>query len=58
MISQTVPLLVGEDPTDIDKINDILDEICPFIPQVRGVIDIACCDIFGKVSTKVSIKDF
>ena len=49
MLSQTLSQLIGEDPTDIDKVNDLLDEICPFIPYVRSVIDIACWDIFGKV---------
>ena len=42
---------MGEDPTDIGKINDTLDKICPFISYARSVIDIACWDIFGKVNT-------
>ena len=49
ILSQTLSQMINEDPTDIDKLNDLLDEICPFIPYVRSVIDIACWDIFGKV---------
>ena len=52
ILSQTLSLLIDEDPTDIDKVNDLLDDICPFIPYVRSVVDIACWDIFGKVNNR------
>ena len=49
-ISQLAPKLIGEDPTQIECINDTMDALLKGHPYVKSAIDMACWDILGKVS--------
>ena len=49
-ISQLAPNLIGEDPTQIECINDTMDALLKGHPYVKSAIDMACWDILGKVS--------
>ena len=49
-ISQLAPSLIGEDPTQIECINDTMDALLKGHPYVKSAIDMACWDILGKVS--------
>ena len=42
--------LIGEDPTQLDRINDRLDLLLKGHPYVKSAIDMACWDILGKVT--------
>ena len=55
VLGKLVPRLVGQDPTEIEKINELMDTICPHVSYAKSVIDIACWDIFGKVCFQVLI---
>jgi len=40
--------LIGEDPTQLDRINFVMDDQMRGHPYVKSAIDIACWDILGK----------
>jgi L-alanine-DL-glutamate epimerase-like enolase superfamily enzyme len=44
------PHLIGEDPTQILKLNGLMDAALQGHPYVKSGIDMACWDILGKVS--------
>jgi cis-L-3-hydroxyproline dehydratase len=44
------PHLLGEDPTEIGKLNRTMDAALQGHPYVKSAIDIACWDILGKVT--------
>jgi cis-L-3-hydroxyproline dehydratase len=44
------PHLLGEDPTEIGKMNRCMDAALQGHPYVKSAIDIACWDILGKVT--------
>lgn len=51
-ISIIAPDLIGEDPTELDCINDRMDLLLKGHPYVKSAIDMACWDILGKVNGK------
>ena len=51
-VRELAPVLLGEDPTRIRKINAAMDSALGGHNYVKSPIDIACWDILGKVSGK------
>ena len=51
-IAELGPHLLGEDPTEIGKLNRRMDAALLGHPYVKSAIDIACWDILGKVTGK------
>ena len=49
-IAELGPHLLGEDPTEIGKLNRRMDAALQGHPYVKSAIDIACWDILGKVT--------
>ena len=49
-IREITPYLLGEDPTQIDRLNRRMDAALKGHPYVKSAIDIACWDILGKVT--------
>jgi L-alanine-DL-glutamate epimerase-like enolase superfamily enzyme len=47
-IEELAPLLIGQDPRQLDAINRVMDLALPGHPYVKSAIDIACWDIAGK----------
>lgn len=48
-IEVLAPSLLGQDPTKLNAINDIMDKNLRGHPYVKSALDMACWDIFGKV---------
>jgi cis-L-3-hydroxyproline dehydratase len=51
-IAKLAPDLIGQDPTELDCINDLMDQLLKGHPYVKSAIDMACWDIFGKAVNK------
>ncbi|CAK9026250.1 Cis-3-hydroxy-L-proline dehydratase (c3LHyp dehydratase) (c3LHypD) [Durusdinium trenchii] len=49
-IKELVPHLLGMDPTQLGKVNQVMDAALLGHPYVKSAIDMACWDIFGKVT--------
>lgn len=49
-IAELAPVLLGEDPTQLIKINRAMDTAMKGHPYVKSAIDMACWDILGKVA--------
>jgi cis-L-3-hydroxyproline dehydratase len=49
-IRELAPLLIGEDPTQVERINHLMDTAFRGHPYVKSALDIACWDIFGKIA--------
>ena len=49
-LEELLPLLVGEDPRCIDRINRAMDVALPGHPYIKAAIDIALWDILGKAA--------
>lgn len=49
-IGELASALLGQDPTAIGPINDVMDKALLGHPYVKSAIDMACWDILGKVS--------
>ncbi len=49
-IEELAPHLIGEDPTNIGRINDIMDRALLGHPYVKSPLDMACWDILGKTT--------
>jgi L-alanine-DL-glutamate epimerase-like enolase superfamily enzyme len=49
-IREIAPYLLGEDPTQLDRLNRRMDAVLKGHPYVKSAIDIACWDILGKVT--------
>ena len=49
-IAQLAPHLINEDPTQLDRINSLMDAQLKGHPYVKSAIDMACWDILGKVA--------
>ncbi len=47
-IAKIAPDLIGQDPTELDCINDRMDLLLKGHPYVKSAIDMACWDILGK----------
>ncbi len=55
-MKEILPRLIGKDPRETARINDIMDLICPFQSYAKSTIDIACWDILGKVHVTNVVK--
>lgn len=51
-IGELAPTLLGEDPTAIGPINQLMDRSLLGHPYVKSAIDMACWDLLGKVTGK------
>ncbi len=51
-IAELAPTILGEDPTAIGPINQLMDKALLGHPYVKSAIDMACWDLLGKVSGK------
>jgi L-alanine-DL-glutamate epimerase-like enolase superfamily enzyme len=49
-IAEIAPNLIGFDPTALSVLNDQMDSLLRGHPYVKSALDIACWDIFGKVT--------
>jgi len=48
-IAELAPNILGEDPTQLEKLNRIMDHCLKGHPYAKSAIDIACWDILGQV---------
>ena len=51
-IAELAPHLIGEDPTELSRINQIMDAALLGHPYVKSPIDMACWDLLGKACGK------
>ncbi|KAK3240787.1 hypothetical protein CYMTET_49392 [Cymbomonas tetramitiformis] len=49
-LKELAPCLLGENPTQLGKINQVMDSAMRGHPYVKSPLDIACWDILGKVA--------
>ncbi len=49
-VGELAPHLMGQDPTELGKINRLMDAALQGHPYVKSAIDMACWDILGKVA--------
>ena len=49
-IAELAPHLIGEDPTQLARINRLMDACLLGHPYVKSAIDMACWDLLGKVA--------
>jgi cis-L-3-hydroxyproline dehydratase len=49
-VRELAPHILGEDPTELDKLNRLMDAAMKGHPYVKSAIDMACWDILGKVA--------
>ena len=49
-LKELAPTLIGEDPTQLGKLNRVMDAALKGHPYVKSAVDVACWDILGKVS--------
>jgi len=47
-IRELAPALIGQDPTELDKLNRLMDHALKGHPYVKSPIDVACWDILGQ----------
>lgn len=47
-IATIAPALLGQDPRQVDRINDTMDEVLVGHNHAKAALDAACWDIFGK----------
>ena len=49
-IAELAPILIGQDPTKLGPLNQLMDRSLRGHPYVKAAIDVACWDILGKAS--------
>jgi cis-L-3-hydroxyproline dehydratase len=49
-IKELAPSLIGEDPTELEKICRLMDKALKGHPYTKSALDVACWDILGKVT--------
>ncbi len=49
-IAELAPRLLGEDPTELERINRLMDHHLKGHPYVKSALDVACWDVLGQVS--------
>ena len=49
-IAELAPYLIGEDPTQLTRLDRLMDAALKGHPYVKSAIDMACWDILGKVT--------
>lgn len=50
-IAELGPHLIGQDPTELGKLNRLMDAALQGHPYVKSALDMACWDILGKVAS-------
>ncbi len=51
-LAELAPGLIGQDPTELGKLNRRMDQLMRGHPYVKSAIDMACWDILGKVASQ------
>lgn len=51
-LAELAPGLIGQDPTELGKLNRRMDQLMRGHPYVKSAVDMACWDILGKVSNQ------
>ncbi|QJX00220.1 cis-3-hydroxy-L-proline dehydratase [Frigoriglobus tundricola] len=49
-LKELAPKLLGEDPTQLGKLNRVMDAALKGHPYVKSAVDVACWDVLGKKS--------
>jgi L-alanine-DL-glutamate epimerase-like enolase superfamily enzyme len=49
-LGELAPKLLGEDPTQLARLNRVMDAALKGHPYVKSAVDVACWDILGKVA--------
>src|SRR5437588_138330 len=49
-LKELAPKLIGEDPTQLGKLNRVMDAALKGHPYVKSAVDVACWDILGQVA--------
>ncbi len=49
-ISEIAPALIGADPTQLENVNAVMDQILKGHPYAKSALDIACWDILGQAA--------
>jgi L-alanine-DL-glutamate epimerase-like enolase superfamily enzyme len=49
-LKELAPKLVGEDPTQLGRLNRVMDAALKGHPYVKSAVDVACWDVLGKFS--------
>ena len=49
-LKELAPKLLGEDPTQLGKLNRVMDAALKGHPYVKSAVDVACWDVLGKAS--------
>jgi L-alanine-DL-glutamate epimerase-like enolase superfamily enzyme len=47
-IAEIAPSLIGRDPRQVDRINDLMDSVLVGHNHAKTALDVACWDLFGK----------
>ncbi len=47
-VAEIAPYLIGRDPRQVDRINEVMDQALVGHNHAKAALDIACWDIFGK----------
>ncbi|EAQ82234.1 cis-3-hydroxy-L-proline dehydratase [Blastopirellula marina] len=49
-VAEIAPALIGDDPTELGKLNRKMDYLLKGHPYVKSALDVACWDIFGQAA--------
>src|SRR5688572_27876570 len=49
-LRELAPRLLGEDPTQLGRLNRVMDAALKGHPYVKSAVDVACWDVLGKVA--------
>jgi L-alanine-DL-glutamate epimerase-like enolase superfamily enzyme len=49
-LKELAPKLIGEDPTQLGRLNRIMDSALKGHPYVKSAVDVACWDVLGKLA--------
>ncbi len=49
-IEEIAPHLLGRNPLELDRINELMDGVLPGHPHAKSALDMACWDILGKAT--------
>lgn len=49
-MAELAPQLIGQDPRDLDRLNDLMDARLKGHPYVKSALDVACWDLLGRAA--------
>ena len=55
-LKELAPKLIGEDPTQLAKLNRTMDAALKGHPYVKSAVDVACWDILGKKARAAGVR--